>query len=142
MPSSDDFRVICETYDPNGRERLVLQLMRVSDAPNARNSNALIWESRSASGWSESLVFSRAELQGSFPRRRWAAGIARFDALSAQAIIMVGELSEPDCEGLEQPKYSWWECDIRNKRLIRRIKDCDDPTEEYGDAEGKTPRAT
>ena len=142
MPPSDQFRVTCETDDPKGRDRLILQWVRVPETENAWDSNALIWESRSDANWNELVVFTQAELQGSFPRRRWAADIARFDAVSGKAIIMVGELNEPDCHGLLQPRYSWWDCDIQDKRLIRRIRDCDSPSEKYGDADSKTRRTT
>ncbi len=123
MLQSDYYRILREVYDENGRDRLLLRLFRVSDAELAWNSDALIWETRSDTDWNQAIVFSREELQGRFPRRRWAADIVRFDAHRGQAIIMLGEYSEPDCHGLEQPRYSWWDCDIRNKCLIRFIKD-------------------
>jgi hypothetical protein len=135
MDSNPAYRLLREVRDTKGGDRLLLWLVRDPDVENAWNFDALIWEIRANEEWTESVVLCRDELQGAFPRRHWAADIAGFDAASAHAIIKIGECSEPDPHGVVYAVYSWWVCDVRNKRLVELIRQCGCPDERYDNAD-------
>jgi hypothetical protein len=55
--------------------------------------------------------------------------------VNGYAIIKIGEESEPYPSGRIQAIYSWWICDIRQKRLIEWVRECENPSEKYDDAD-------
>ena len=124
MRQESQFQERCIVYDANGSDRLLLQLVRVPPSKeDCWNFHQLVWETRFGKVWKTVASVSAQDIQGEFPRRRWAADIANFIAETGRAILLVGEYGEPDSTGAIRAKYSRWECDVADGCLLGPIED-------------------
>ena len=95
------------------------------------NSHSLVWQRLEESSWTDKIIITQSDFQGSNPNRRWIREIESFDPITSNAILKIAEGDAPQGSNSIKYVYSWREWNIKDNREIKTIRVCKDPFEPF-----------